>query len=273
MNLKEQVRQFMEKAGQELPKSSMIPSGKTVRLRARLILEEAFEFLEAIAASPKDMSDATDLKRMALGLVSRVQVHVNLVEAADALADIDYAVEGTRLVFGIDGEPIAAEVHRTLMLKLNGLIDEHGKRFKPAGWTLPNIEDLLMAQGWPGDPVDLPQDTKVIRELDKAARPLEGDSTERNFARRYQSLPRELPDHLVAPLARWVDDLYASHRKALRELEERNGALQLLGRFEYSDDYNVQYAFCTVCKHCRPEHTVDGSGTLSRVPGKPRART
>jgi predicted HAD superfamily Cof-like phosphohydrolase len=63
------------------------------------------------------------------------------------MADLDYVVEGTRLEFGIDGEPIAAEVHRANMAKTEGPVAPDGKRLKPPGWTPPDIAGVLRKQG------------------------------------------------------------------------------------------------------------------------------
>lgn len=78
-------------------------------------------------------------------------MNVDLVEFADALADLDYVIEGTRLEFGINGAPIAAEVHRSNLSKLgpNGpMLREDGKILKPPGWTPPDIAGELRKQGW-----------------------------------------------------------------------------------------------------------------------------
>jgi predicted HAD superfamily Cof-like phosphohydrolase len=72
-------------------------------------------------------------------------VDVDLPDFVDALGDIDYVIEGTRSVFGVDGAPIAAEIHRANMSKEpNGW----GKPAKPANWTPPDIEWELRRQGW-----------------------------------------------------------------------------------------------------------------------------
>jgi predicted HAD superfamily Cof-like phosphohydrolase len=76
------------------------------------------------------------------------EIRVDLPELADALADLDYVVEGARLEFGINGAPIATEVHRANMAKLDGPVREDGKKQKPEGWKPPDIESELRKQGW-----------------------------------------------------------------------------------------------------------------------------
>lgn len=127
-----------------------LPPDDVIRLRSRLIIEEAFEFLEACFEC-NDAGYFTMLKDITKKLISRSHIHVSLPEAMDALADLDYVSEGTRLSFGVDGEPLADEVHRSNMQKCGGGRDEHGKVKKPEGWKSPNIEKCLMDQGWEKD--------------------------------------------------------------------------------------------------------------------------
>ena len=72
-----------------------VPSEKDLRLRANLINEEAKEFDEACALLAKDPSEE------------------NMTNAAKELADILYVVYGAGVTFGVDLEPVFAEVHRS----------------------------------------------------------------------------------------------------------------------------------------------------------------
>jgi predicted HAD superfamily Cof-like phosphohydrolase len=131
-----------------------------VRLRASLIAEEFFETMEAMFvdqdgdtdprrgfSAPPRLSLAS-LKAIVLKRIAEYEINVNMPELADGLADLDYVVEGTRLEFGIDGGPIAKEVHRANMTKLNGPKREDGKQLKPPGWLRPDISGELKKQGW-----------------------------------------------------------------------------------------------------------------------------
>ena len=80
--------------------------------------------------------------------IHNAEIKVRLPEFIDATHDLDYVVEGTRLECGVDGAPIAAEVHRANMAKAHGPMREDGKRLKPEGWTPPDIEGELVKQGW-----------------------------------------------------------------------------------------------------------------------------
>lgn len=110
-----------------------VPSGERYRpltqaereFRKNLILEEANEFAEAA-----DRGDAP-------GMV-------------DAIMDILYVSYGAACMMGLDTEPFFNEVHRTNMLKEGGATRADGKILKPAGWKSPDIERLLIEQGWEG---------------------------------------------------------------------------------------------------------------------------
>ena len=70
----------------------------------------------------------------------------NIVEIADALADIIYIACGTAVSYGIPLDKVFAEVHRSNMAKLvdgKPLYREDGKVMKPAGWKPPDVEGVL----------------------------------------------------------------------------------------------------------------------------------
>lgn len=151
----EQVREFHDVMGIENRTTLGVPSDDVIRLRMRLVIEEAFEFVEAcVSSSPSRYAGVLDDKRavrevleMLLDAISNsVELDPDIVEIADALADLDYVVAGTRLAYGIPRKPVADEVHRSNMAKApNGIVlrDEHDKVKKPPGWTPPNIRKAL----------------------------------------------------------------------------------------------------------------------------------
>lgn len=72
----------------------------------------------------------------------------DLVEIADALADLIYIAYGTAVAYGIPLDKVFAEVHRSNMAKLvDGKVirRDDGKVLKPAGWTPPDIKSILDA--------------------------------------------------------------------------------------------------------------------------------
>ena len=143
--LRDQVVEFHAAMDQPIrPSPSMIPDER-VRLRAALIAEEFFETLEALFDDGLDIDLA---KRCVIEVVEGGRVRIDMPALADGLADLDYVVEGCRVEMGINGGPIAAEVHRANMTKVGGPIAANGKRLKPPGWTPPDIEGELRKQGW-----------------------------------------------------------------------------------------------------------------------------
>lgn len=149
--LAEQVREFQAMVARPAPRSPKVPSDDVIRLRLRLIAEEFFELLEAAlrpAMADREWVDLECAKLDVEELIAGGRFNVDLAGVVDALADLDYVIEGTRQELGVDGAPIAAEVHRANMAKMSGPVDEHGKKRKPLGWTPPDIAGVLHQQGW-----------------------------------------------------------------------------------------------------------------------------
>jgi predicted HAD superfamily Cof-like phosphohydrolase len=114
------VLEFHRRFGIAVGERPGFPETATLDLRRRLIGEELAEYDAAVAAG-------------------------DLVEAADALADLVYVIYGAAVSFGIDLRPVFAEVHRTNMAKVGGGERADGKVLKPDGWEPPRIAPLLDA--------------------------------------------------------------------------------------------------------------------------------
>jgi predicted HAD superfamily Cof-like phosphohydrolase len=149
--LRKQVGEFHNANDQPILTRPQVPSDERVRLRLRLIAEEFFELL---AAAGDDLGLLATSPEAFRELITCVPLKVNLPEFADALADLDYVIEGTRLEFGIDGGPIAQEVHRSNMSKLGAdglpVRREDGKILKGHLYSPPDIAGELRKQGWEG---------------------------------------------------------------------------------------------------------------------------
>lgn len=142
------VRAFHKKFGHPVAVEPRVPNEPIVRFRIRLIAEEFCELLDA-TYHDQDADVRFQLSRVREALerlVRHLPHDVDLVAFVDALADLDYVVEGTRAAFGVRGEPIFAEVHRANLSKDPNGAD--GKPSKPPGWRPPEIERLLREQGW-----------------------------------------------------------------------------------------------------------------------------
>ena len=115
------VRDFHQAFGQRIGDKPELPDVSERTLRIKLITEEFNELCDAEEAN-------------------------DIVEVADALADIIYIACGTAVSYGIPLDDVFAEVHRSNMSKLVGgkvIRREDGKIQKPEGWTAPDIKGVL----------------------------------------------------------------------------------------------------------------------------------
>lgn len=99
------------------------PSEDRIRLRESLITEEYDELFRALA-------------------------NCDLIEAADAMADLIYVIVGTALEFGVPLDRVWDEVQRSNMAKVDPATGkvrkrEDGKVLKPEGWQPPDIFRVL----------------------------------------------------------------------------------------------------------------------------------
>lgn len=107
--------------GQEIRTDPSFPDQKIIDLRIDLISEEFEELQLAIDG-------------------------VDIVEVADALADLLYVVYGAGHAFGLDLDACFEEVHRSNMSKLeNGepLLREDGKVLKGKDYSPPDLKTVL----------------------------------------------------------------------------------------------------------------------------------
>jgi predicted HAD superfamily Cof-like phosphohydrolase len=148
VTLREQVLEFHRAMSVPVSHEPKVTSDDRVRLRCALLAEEFFETLGSMLVLESTIDK--DARATVMDACKFAVVEVDMVGLVDGLADLDYVVEGTRLEFGVDGAPIAAEVHRANMAKIGGPVRADGKRLKPEGWKPPNIAEELCRQGWQG---------------------------------------------------------------------------------------------------------------------------
>lgn len=117
--MQQMVQDFHRKYDNPSLDNPELPDDATLVLRARLIVEEAGEFLKA--ASHKDM-----------------------IEMVDALCDILYVTFGTADVMGVDLEPFFNEVQRSNMTKEGK--DDSGKIQKGPNYSPPDLRSILAHQ-------------------------------------------------------------------------------------------------------------------------------
>src|SRR5271154_3460005 len=113
--LRGQVAEFHAAMGMKDPTTPTVPSDDRVRLRVKLVAEEFFEVMEAIFGPIFGQA-----KEVVEEARTKYPIRVDMKELADGMGDLDFVVEGTRLEFGVDGEPIADEIYRTNMAKFIG---------------------------------------------------------------------------------------------------------------------------------------------------------
>lgn len=131
------VVEFHEAFGAPVAWSPTVPNFERRKLRVSLLLEEVLEFAEAsgveVLGRPEVCADPLP--------------EMNLISAADALADIRYVTDGAALEWGIPLEKCLREVHRSNMSKLGEdgkpLLRADGKILKGPNFTLPDLEAIL----------------------------------------------------------------------------------------------------------------------------------
>jgi len=147
--LQKQVADFHVAMGQVDETPPHDPSQDVRMKRALICIEEFMELGVALVG-------AYDCRRICSEMVDKVTKkrgfggQGGLVEIADACSDSSVVVTGTLLECGIFDDPLNDEVMRSNMAKEGGEVDEWGKFQKPPGWTPPDIEGVLRAQGWDG---------------------------------------------------------------------------------------------------------------------------
>ncbi len=112
------VKEFMQTFGQATPDKPTVPDAKTRELRVKLLLEEVLELAEASGVQVITEHGQLIESTSDLSISVNPALTPNLVGVADALADIDYVMQGAAVAYGLDLEPFCDEVHRSNMTKL-----------------------------------------------------------------------------------------------------------------------------------------------------------
>jgi len=140
-NPQDDLIEFHHKFGLTINTKPTIPSTADALLRFNLIAEECKEFGKA--SHEKD-----------------------LVEIADAIADLLYVVYGAAVTYGLDAEMLFNEVHRSNMTKVweDGTIhrrEEDGKILKPPTYSKADIKKCL------GIMTDLASTEESVKEIER----------------------------------------------------------------------------------------------------------
>ena len=131
----------MEKAGQDTPSAVSIPDERTRLLRARLILEEALETLQALGVEVQLSGERVTFEDCSL----TARGEVDLEGVVDGCADISVVTVGTLIAFGVDDEPVLREVDQANLRKFSpgGYTRADGKWIKPPDWRPPDIKGAI----------------------------------------------------------------------------------------------------------------------------------
>ena len=141
----QRVRAMTLGFGQKVRSKPGIPTESERERIVRLVFEEAFELAEAMGiwvchdGSPISDSEVTCVCSTA---------KMDLVESADAFADLSVVVNSGMAACGIDAGPLLLEVDENNLLKIkNGYLDpESGKFIKPENHPKPDIAGVLSRQ-------------------------------------------------------------------------------------------------------------------------------
>lgn len=121
-NEQQQVKDWMQAFGQETPEKPTIPSLEVRRLRAKLILEEALETINALGLVVYQ-TNRSGLTRFPLFLdmidFEHDEVNPNLQEILDGCEDLKVVTEGTLVACGLVVEP-----EQKLAMEIEG--DQYG---------------------------------------------------------------------------------------------------------------------------------------------------
>lgn len=124
---------------------------------AQDLVRQFHEVLDLPIGKRPDLIGAVTLHTLRVALIEeevselkKALLDGNLIEVADALADIAYVVYGAAITYGIDLDAVIAEVHRSNMTKMGEdgkpIRRADGKVLKGPRYEPPNIAAVLEAR-------------------------------------------------------------------------------------------------------------------------------
>jgi len=145
------VREFHTAFDHPINLLPSVPAPLMRLLRFRLIFEEAMEFGRAVGVRGLCSIPQASFEALVNEACSTFEIDpeakVDLPEAADALGDLDYVVQGANLVFGFPAVEVLDEIHRANMSKLGEdgkpLRRDDGKILKGPNYTPPDVLKVL----------------------------------------------------------------------------------------------------------------------------------
>ncbi len=148
----ERVSQFMMAGDQQVPIRPELPAPKICELRAKLILEEALETVDALGCTVTGFSAiAAALLRQPDAKLGVQYTHKpNLAEIVDGCCDIKVVTTGTLVACGVPDENVQKAVDDNNLAKFGPghIIRADGKVIKPPGHRPPDIAGILKGLGY-----------------------------------------------------------------------------------------------------------------------------
>ncbi len=142
----ERVKTFMQLAGQDTPEYPTEPSLEIRKLRAKLILEEALETIEALGFEVVIYPniELTGTLSNEHYSIKKNNNDFNMTEVIDGCCDISVVTMGTLIACGVPDNPFLEEVDGNNLNKIRrGTIREDGKLVKPPDHKPPRIKEIL----------------------------------------------------------------------------------------------------------------------------------
>lgn len=132
------VEEFMEKADQEVPGVPTIPDENTRILRAKLILEEAMETIEALGVTLTasiENSECVEFDHFKFN----TNKNFNMVKVIDGCCDLSVVNTGTLSACGVEDKPVIKAVDKANLRKFGpgGHRRDDGKWIKPKDFVGP----------------------------------------------------------------------------------------------------------------------------------------
>lgn len=135
----------MSRAGQAVPDKPTLPDAATRLERAKLIVEEALETIEALGCLIYRDKDAKRQYSVAL----RDNAQPNLAAIIHECCDLQFVATGTLSACGVPDLPFIREIDYANLRKFSGDAhrDANGKWIKPTGFVGPDIAGVLKQLG------------------------------------------------------------------------------------------------------------------------------